>query len=56
MIKLLISEIIKKAHNAKTKQAKIKILKENETPALKKLLIWNFDSEIKSSLPEGEVP
>lgn len=56
MIKLLISEIIKKAHNAKTKQAKIKILKENETPALKKLLIWNFDSEITSSLPEGEVP
>tara|TARA_R100000005_G_C4979435_1_gene189649 strand:+ start:1056 stop:1505 length:450 start_codon:yes stop_codon:yes gene_type:complete len=56
MNKLLISEILKKAHNAKTKQAKVKILKENETPALKKLLIWNFDTKVRSALPEGEVP
>jgi len=55
-MKLLISEILQKAHNAKTKQEKSKILKENETPALKKLLIWNFDPQIKSSLPDGEVP
>lgn len=56
MIKLLISEILQKTHNAKTKQEKIKILRENETPALKKLLIWNFDDSVKSALPEGEVP
>jgi hypothetical protein len=56
MIRLLISEILQKAHNAKTKQEKIKILRDNETAALKKLLIWNFDPNIKSCIPEGEVP
>jgi hypothetical protein len=56
MIKLLISEILQKTHNAKTKQEKAQILRENETPALKKLLIWNFDPKVKSALPEGEVP
>lgn len=56
MIKLLISEILQKAHNAKTKQEKIKILQDNETAALKKLLIWNFDPNIKSDIPAGEVP
>lgn len=55
-MKLLISEILQKAHNAKTKQEKAKILQENETAALKKLLIWNFDPKVKSALPEGEVP
>lgn len=52
----LISEILQKVSNAKTKQEKIQILRENETPALKKLLIWNFDPEVKSALPDGEVP
>jgi len=52
----LISEVLQKVSNAKTKEEKIKILRENETPALKKLLIWNFDSSLKSSLPEGQVP
>lgn len=56
MIKLLISEILQKAHNAKTKQEKIKILQDNETAALKKLLIWNFDPNVKSDIPAGEVP
>lgn len=56
MIRLLISEILQKAHNAKTKQEKIKILRENESAALKKLLIWNFDPSVRSCLPEGEVP
>jgi len=52
----LISEILQKAHNAKTKEEKATILRENETPALKKLLIWNFDNSIRSCLPEGDVP
>lgn len=52
----LISEVLQKVSNAKTKEEKIKILRENETPALKKLLIWNFDPSLKSVLPEGEVP
>jgi len=52
----LISEILQKVHNAKTKQEKAQILRDNETPALKKLLIWNFDPQIKSCIPAGEVP
>ena len=56
MIKLLISEILQKTHNAKTKQEKVQILQDNETSALKKLLIWNFDPNIKSCIPNGEVP
>ncbi|WJZ48286.1 DNA ligase [Synechococcus phage DSL-LC02] len=52
----LISEILQKAHNAKTKEEKASVLRENESPALKKLLIWNFDESIRSVLPDGEVP
>ena len=55
-MKLLISEVIKKASNAKTKAEKIKILKENNTQALRSVLKWNFDPNITSDLPEGEVP
>ena len=55
-MKLLISEVIKKASNAKTKAQKIKILRDNNTQALRSVLKWNFDPGIKSDLPEGEVP
>jgi len=55
-MKLLISEVIKKASNAKTKAQKIKILKDNNSQALRSVLKWNFDPSIKSDLPEGEVP
>lgn len=55
-MKLLISEVIKKASNAKTKAQKIKILRDNNTQALRSVLKWNFDAGIKSDLPEGEVP
>jgi hypothetical protein len=55
-MKLLISEIIKKASNAKTKAEKIKILRDNNTQALRSILKWNFDAGIISDLPEGEVP
>lgn len=55
-MKLLISEVIKKASNAKTKTEKIKILKENNSQALRSILKWNFDPNIVSDLPEGEVP
>jgi len=52
----LISEILQKVSNAKTKEEKIEILRNNESPSLKALLIWNFDSSIFSALPEGDVP
>ena len=55
-MKRLISEVIKKASNAKTKAEKVKILKENSTQALRSVLKWNFDSSIASDLPDGEVP
>lgn len=53
---LLISEIIKKASNAKTKTEKIQILQENNSQALRSVLKWNFDPALESDLPEGEVP
>jgi hypothetical protein len=42
--------------NPKTKAAKIKILHENNTNALRSLLIINFDESVVSLLPEGSVP
>lgn len=55
-MKLLISEVIKKTSNAKTKAEKIKILRDNNTQALRSILKWNFDPAIQTDLPEGEVP
>lgn len=53
---LLISEIIKKASNAKTKAEKVEILQTNNSQALRSVLKWNFHPDIESDLPEGEVP
>lgn len=55
-MKLLISEVIKKASNAKTKNEKIKILQENNTQALRSIFKWNYDASIQTDLPEGDVP
>lgn len=55
-MKLMISEILQKAHNAKTKTEKVKILQENNSQTLRSLFIWNFDESVQSVLPEGEVP
>jgi len=55
-MKLLISEILQKAHNAKTKAEKIKILKDHESAALKSVLIINYDESVVSLLPEGAPP
>lgn len=52
----LISEILQKVSNAKTKEEKTSLLRQYESPGLKALLIWNFDPSLKSCLPEGEVP
>jgi len=52
----LISEVLRKANNAKTKEEKKKILLENNTQVLRSLFIWNFDESVVSMLPEGEVP
>ena len=50
------SEILQAVSSAKTKAAKINLLKEYRNPSLVSLLIWNFDESIKSAIPEGDVP
>ena len=55
-MKLLISEVLQKVHSAKTKAQKVKILQDNNTNALRSILIANFDESIQSLLPEGTVP
>lgn len=52
----LVSEIIQRTSNAKTRDEKIEILKHYDSPALRAVLIWNFDNRVESILPEGEVP
>ena len=54
--RLLISEILRKVSNAKTKKEKIELLQKHNSPALRQLLIWNFDESVVSMVPEGEVP
>jgi len=55
-MKLLISEVLQKVHSAKTKAQKVKILQDNNTNALRSILIANFDESIQSLLPDGDVP
>jgi len=55
-MKLLISEVLQKAHNAKTKAEKIKILQQHNTPALRMVFIINYDDSIVSLMPEGSPP
>ena len=54
--RLLISEILRKVSNAKTKAEKVKLLRENNSTALRQLLIINFDESVVSLMPEGDVP
>ena len=52
----LLSEILTKVNNAKTKAQKIKILQENDCLPLRQILIWAFDPNVESALPEGKPP
>ena len=54
--RLLISEVLQKVSNAKTKAEKVKILQDNNSQALRSLFIWNYDESVISLIPEGEVP
>ena len=54
--RLLLSEILRKVSNAKTKAEKISLLRKHNTPALRQLLIINFDESVIALLPEGDVP
>ena len=55
-MKLLISDVLQKVSNAKTKAEKIKLLHQHNTPALRSILIINIDDSVVSMLPPGEVP
>lgn len=55
-MKLLISEVLQKVSNAKTKAQKIKLLQEFNTPALRTILIVNYDESVIPLLPDGDVP
>lgn len=53
-MRLMISEVLQKAHNAKTKQEKVAILRENNTQTLRSLFIINFDESVVPRVPLGE--
>ena len=52
----LIHEVLKKVHNAKTKEKKVEILRENNSDALRIIIKGSFDPNIEWVVPEGEVP
>ena len=52
----LISEVLQRVSNAKTKAKKVEILQEYKTPALKKVLLCNFSKRISFCFPEGQTP
>tara|TARA_B100001996_G_C18465080_1_gene517666 strand:- start:263 stop:754 length:492 start_codon:yes stop_codon:yes gene_type:complete len=53
---LLFSEVLDKVHKAKTKEQKVKLLRVNNTPALRQVLKSSFDPKILWDLPPGQVP
>ena len=52
----LVSEILDAASKQRSKAKKVEILQEFDSPALRAVLIWNFDDSARSMLPEGDVP
>jgi len=52
----LFSEVLDRVHKAKTKDQKVKILRENNTDALRMVLKAGFDPKIEWVIPEGAVP
>ena len=53
---MLFSEILDKVHKAKTKDQKIKIIRENNSDSLRMFLKAAFDPKIEWVFPEGPVP
>lgn len=52
----LLSEVLKKVHNAKTKEKKVELLQQYDNEALRMVIKSSFDPNIEWLLPEGEVP
>ena len=53
-MKLLLSEVLQKAHNAKAKAEKVNILRTNKSDALVSMFIINFDESVVPVVPLGE--
>ena len=54
--KTLISEVLQRASNAKTKDEKVSILREYKSPALTKILLCNFAKSVEFVFPSGQTP
>ena len=54
--KTLISEVLQRVSNAKTKTEKIDLLQRYKSPALTKILLCNFAKNIHFMFPEGQTP
>jgi len=52
----LLSEVLKKVHNAKTKEKKIELLRQYDCEPLRMVIKSSFDPNIEWLIPEGEVP
>ena len=52
----LLHEILTKVNNAKMKDDKVKVLKENDSVPLRQVLKGAFDPKIEWDLPEGTPP
>ena len=52
----LISEVLQRVSNPKTKDKKIEILQEYKSPALTKILLCNFADTIGFVFPDGKTP
>lgn len=49
-------EVLQLVNRQKTRDRKIEVLKEYEHISLKAIFIWNFDDNVVSMIPEGDVP
>ena len=52
----LISEVLGKVAKAKTKDQKVRVLRDHDTAPLRMILKASFDPSIEWELPEGDVP
>jgi hypothetical protein len=52
----LLSEVLTKVNNAKTKDKKVEILKQYDTEPLRMIIKSSFDPNIEWEMPEGAVP
>ena len=54
--RLLYHEVLTKVNNAKDKTKKVEVLKQYDTPGLRRIIKGSFDPKIKWDLPEGIPP